>query len=599
MSDHALTPEDAHRARLLRAMGRLLSAAGLVLVIAQLFFWIHPGFPKAPWTDLFLDLLVITAGPLTLWFVRTGRLRPAAWTVLSLLLVGSAFRLIIEGQPTADIAARPSLLLTIALAFVLLERPSVWFVLGASVLILVITHVLWWAGYLPPPASRDRFAQLVFSIAIWVIPATLLAAVLYSTMKALRHQARTQRERVRELTLLHEISKRITRVLDLDELLETAVQSLHRDFGYHSVVILTLNRGETVLVASALAGRFASVVPPGHTQHLAEGLIGWAARHGETVLVNDVAADPRYVNDFPQQIQTQSELCVPVRIGENVIGVVDVQSDHRDAFDANDQMVLETLAGQIAGAMENARLYQAEHAAHRHVRDLATYLQNAREEERTHVARELLEEFGQLMTALQMDLAWLMSRLTNEQSDLKEKIDGMSELINQSLQLVRRLSGQLRPSVLDHFGLAAATEWQAEIFSEQSGVSHQLRLDEGSDLLDRELSTALFRILQESLTNVERHAEATEVRIDLRVDPDRATLVVTDDGRGIAPDEISGPQSMGLAGMRQRARALDGDVIVEALPERGTRITASIPRKRPQLGTQTGEGGAHADPEAS
>ncbi len=582
VSDHARTPEDVHRARLLRTVGRLLSAAGLVFVAAQLFFWIHPGFPQAPWADLLLDLMVITAGPLVLWFVRTGRLQSAAWTVLSLLLVGSAFCLFIEGQPTVDVAGRPSLLLTVALAFVLLERPGAWFVLGASVLILVTAHVLWWAGYLPPPASRDRLTQLVFSITAWVVPSTLLAATLYSTMRALRDQARTQRERVKELTLLHEISKRITRVLDLDRLLETAVESLHHDFGYHSVVILTLDQDQETLTARALAGEFASVLSPGNTQGLAEGLIGWAARHAETVLVNDVAADPRYVNYYPQQIHTESELCVPICVGDDVVGVLDLQSDHRDAFDANDRMVLETLASQIAGGMENARLYQAEYAAHRHVRNLATYLQNAREEERTHIAHELLEAFGQLMAALQMDLAWLVGRLPGDQPRLVEKTDEMSNLIDESLQIVRRLSSQLRPSVLDHFGLAAAIEWQAEAFSEQSDVSHRLQLDEGSDLLDRELSTALFRILQESLTNVERHAEATEVHIDLRVDPDRATLMVTDDGRGIAPEEISGSQSLGLAGMRQRAHALDGQVTVEALPDRGTRVTAAIPRPEPR-----------------
>jgi len=576
-----LTPEDAHRARLLHIMGLHLSAAGTLFTATALLFWLHPAFPAPPWTDLLLDALVILAGPLTVWFVRSSRLRCAAWTVLSLLLVGSALRLFVEGQPVTDIAARPSLLLTVVLAIVLLERRGAWLVLGASVVILVSMHALWWGGYLPPPASRDRLSQLLFSITGWIVLAIILAAILHSTMRALRDQARTLQERVRELTLLHEISKQITRQLDLDTLLETAVQSLHHRFGYHSAVILTLDEERETLTVRAVASSFARIPPHGHTQALDEGLIGWAARQVETVLVNDVAADARYVNRYPEQIHTRSELCVPIRIGKDVAGVLDVQSDRLGAFDNSDVLVLETLAGQIAGAMENARLYQAERAAHQQVRELATHLQNAREEERAHIARELLEEFGQLMTAVQLDLSWLISGLPSDQPRLADKANSTSDLIDESLKLVRRLSSQLRPSVLDHFGLAAAIKWQAEAFSEQSGIPHRLHLDGPADLLDRELSTALFRILEESLINVERHAEATEVHIELWTDPDQATLVVADDGRGIVPEEMSGPGSLGLAGMRQRAQALDGEVTVERLSGQGTRVIASIPRTRP------------------
>ncbi len=578
---HALTPEDAHRARLLHTIGLLLCAAGFLFSAPQFFFWVHPALPTPPWTDLVLDVLMVIAGPLTLWFARSGRLRSAAWTVLALLLMGSATHLYVDGQPATDIAGRPSLLLTVALAFVLLELRSAWLVLGASVVILVSTHALWWGGYLPPQPSRDRLAQLLFSLTGWITLAAILAAVLYSTMRALRDQARSLRERVKELTLLHQIGEKITGMLDLNTLLETAVQSLHSHFGYHSVVILTLNEEREALAVQAVASRFASIPPHGHTQSLDEGLIGWAASHAETILVNDVTADPRYVNRYPQQIRTLSELCVPIRIGDEVAGVLDVQSDRRDAFDDSDLMVLETLAGQIAGAMQNARLYQAERAAHHQVRDLATYLQNAREEERTHIAREILDEFGQLMAALQMDLSWLVSRLPGDQPRLTEKANDMSDVIDASLQVVRRLSSQLRPSVLDHFGLAAAIRWQAETFSERSGIPHWLHLSGRADLLGRELSTALFRILQESLTNVEHHAEASEVHIELHVDRDQATLAVTDDGRGIAPEETSGPRSLGLAGIRQRAQALDGQVVIEGVPGQGTRITASIPRTCP------------------
>ena len=573
-------PEDAHRARLLNTMGLLLSAAGLLFLSIQVIFWVHPAFRPAPGTDLLLDGAVILSGSLTLWLVRSGWPRSAAWIVLGVLTVGAAFHLDEEGRPTTNGGAQVSLLLTVALAFVLLERRAAWWVLAAAVIVLTSVHGLWWGGYLPQPIPRDRLSELLFSITAWTIPATGLAAVLYSTMSVLRDQARTLRERVKELTLLHETGNTITRVLDLDTLLETAVESLHHRFGYHSVAILTLNRDLGVLQPKALAGRLARIVPPSHAQTLDEGLIGWAAHHGETVLVNDVTADQRYLNRYAERLHTRAELCVPIRVGAKVLGVLDVQSDYRDAFDDSDVRVLETLAGQIAGAMENARLYEAERDAHQQVRHLATYLQNAREEERAHISRQILDEFGQLMTALQMDLSWLVNRLPDEQPQLTEKAETMSGVIDDSLQVIGTLSSQLRPRVLDHFGLAAAIKWQARAFSEGSDIPHRLRLDDEADSLAPELSTALFRILQESLRNVERHAEASEVRIDLQVDTNQAAVVVVDDGRGIAPEEISGPGSLGLAGMRQRAEALGGRLTVEGLPGQGTTVTASIPRMR-------------------
>jgi signal transduction histidine kinase len=578
---HESTPEDAYRARLLHTTGLLLCAAGVLFLAPHLFLWIHPAFPSPPPMDIVLEVLVITAGPLTLGFVRSGRIQSAAWTVLGLLLLGSAIGLFAEGRPLTDTAARPSLLLTVALAFVLLERRGAWWVLTASAVILISMHALWWGGYLPRPVSRDRASRIFFSIAAWIVLATILAAVLYHTMKAFRDRAHNLRERVKELTLLHQTSKEITGTLDVDRPLETAVHSLRRDFGYHSVVILTVDQREGIITAQALAGSFTSIVPRGHTQALDEGLIGWAASHVETVLVNDVLADPRYVNYFPEQIHTRSELCVPIRLGDAAVGVLDVQSDHRDAFDDRDVMVLETLAGQIAAAMENARLYQAERAAHQQVRDLVAYLQNAQEEERAHVAREILDDFGQLMTRLQMDLSWLRSRFPSDQPRLTAKVDRMSHVVGESMQVVRRLSSQLRPSILDHFGLEAAIRWQVEAFSERSDIPHQIQVDGEADQLGRELSTALFRILQESLTNVARHAEATEVRVDLHVNHDQATLVVADDGRGITPGEISSPGALGLAGMRERAQAMGGHVTIEGRPGRGTEVTASIPRRRP------------------
>jgi len=583
-----LAPEVVHRSRLLKALGTVLAAVGTAFFLLQLYISSRPGAAPAPWIDLMLNAIVLAAGVATIWLARSERLSLAAWVIVVSFLFAAALKLYVEGRPDTDLAGRLGLLSLVALAFVLLDRAAAWAVFGISAVTLVGMHVLWLNGYLPPPVARDEAGQVVFSIVIWLSAATPIAVVLYSTMSVLRDQARSLRQRVRDLTLLRGIGNQIAQTLDLEDVLATAVRALQSTFGYESVVILTVLREPDRLTARAAAGKHADLLPEDHSQRLSEGLIGWVATRGESVLVNDVGADPRYVNHYRDKVSTQSEIGVPILIADEVVGVLDVQSDRLDAFSEADRRTLETLAGQIALAMENARLYAAERAARDQLRDLVSYIQAAQEDERTHIAREILDEFGQLMAGLQMNLAWLRQRLTKSQGALTEKTHTMANIIDESIHVVRRLSGELRPSVLDHFGLVAAIRWQADAFAERTGITPQLRLDLDTDLVDPKLSTALFRILQEALSNVVLHAEATQVFIRLRLDEQRVALIVQDDGRGIMPEEADGARSLGLVGMRERARALGGDVTIDGIPGRGTTVTATIPRSEAQEHTYRG-----------
>ena len=395
-----------------------------------------------------------------------------------------------------------------------------------------------------------------------------------------RREAEERLERrVSELMLLSEIGRRVAGTLDLEAILREAAQALHERFGYHNALVLTIDPNEDVLTVRAVAGQYAAVPHHELSVGLDQGVTGWCARHGETVLVNDVATDSRYVNSYPDRIVSRSELAVPIRVTGEVVGVLDVQSDYFDAFDENDVILMETLADQIAVAMENARLYEAERTARQELGELAGHLQEAREKERTRIAREIHDEFGQMMTALKMDISWLSKRLPNDAPQLATKVDAMSSMVDRSFGIVRRVSSELRPSILDDLGLAAAIEWQAEQFSQRSGIDTRLHLDDPSSDLNRRASTALFRILQEALTNVARHAHAGEVKIRLTAEPDAVALAVTDDGRGITEDEIAGARSLGLVGMRERARSLGGELTVEGISGESTTVTARVPLK--------------------
>ncbi len=219
--------------------------------------------------------------------------------------------------------------------------------------------------------------------------------------------------------------------------------------------------------------------------------------------------------------------------------------------------------------------------SHKQLRALSTYLQHVREEERSRIAREVHDELGQALTSCKLDASWLAHHLPKNQKDLSEKAEKLSSGIDSTIQTVRRISTELRPSILDYLGLAAALEWQAQEFQSRTGIRCRVsaRLREPS--LDPDLTTTFFRIFQETLTNVIRHAKATQVDVRLKEDTARIILDVRDNGRGISREEIADPRSMGLLGMRERAALLGGDFKIQPMRGgKGTSAYVAIPRRQ-------------------
>jgi PAS domain S-box-containing protein len=227
-------------------------------------------------------------------------------------------------------------------------------------------------------------------------------------------------------------------------------------------------------------------------------------------------------------------------------------------------------------------------ASREQLRVLAAHLQSIREEERTRIAREIHDELGQLLTGLKLDLAWLATRLPMAQEYMREKIRTMSGLVDDTIKSVRRIATELRPGILDDLGLTAAIEWQAQEFQTRTGIHCEFLAEQSNGVDDPERRTALFRILQETLTNVARHAHATQVVVSLQVDDNRCELRVEDNGRGITDAEIFNRKSLGLLGIQERARLLGGDVHIIGRPGTGTTISVWIPaapRPAPPIAT--------------
>jgi signal transduction histidine kinase len=213
------------------------------------------------------------------------------------------------------------------------------------------------------------------------------------------------------------------------------------------------------------------------------------------------------------------------------------------------------------------------------LRDLSRHLESVREEERTSSAREIHDELGQLLTALKIDMSWMAKRLPKAETSLAEKTRTMYELVDGAIQTVKRISSELRPGLLDDLGLAAAIEWQAQELRKRTDIDFEFRASPKEITLDRDRSTAIFRICQEALTNVVRHANATRVRLSLQQKRGGILLRISDNGKGIAEKQLSDPKAFGLIGMRERARFWGGEVKISGTPGKGTVVAVSIPLK--------------------
>jgi PAS domain S-box-containing protein len=246
---------------------------------------------------------------------------------------------------------------------------------------------------------------------------------------------------------------------------------------------------------------------------------------------------------------------------------------------ANDGTIL-GYQGIIRDISGRKRAEEELRSSREQLRALSAHLQSVREEERALIAREIHDELGQELTGLKMDLSWLIKRLPSDQGLLVKKTESMSKLLDNTIQLVRRISTKLRPGVLDDLGLTAAIEWQAQDFRNRTGIECEFNSNVREVDLDQDRSTTVFRILQETLTNVARHASATYVNIFLEEEATSLVLVVEDNGRGITESEASDPKSLGLLGMRERALVFGGQVEIRGTPGRGTAVTLKIPQQK-------------------
>jgi signal transduction histidine kinase len=216
-------------------------------------------------------------------------------------------------------------------------------------------------------------------------------------------------------------------------------------------------------------------------------------------------------------------------------------------------------------------------ASREELRSLSSHLQSVREEERQGVAREIHDELGQALSSLKLDLALMKEELHQTPQEAERRVTSMSEVCDTTIKAVRRIITQLRPRLLDDLGLTAAIEWQADEFQHRTGIVCALDIVPEEITLDEARSTAIFRIFQETLTNVARHSGATKVAVRFRLDDSGVRLHVSDNGKGIPENQIHDSRSFGLLGIRERAHYWGGSVTITGSPMKGTSVEAFFP----------------------
>jgi signal transduction histidine kinase len=253
----------------------------------------------------------------------------------------------------------------------------------------------------------------------------------------------------------------------------------------------------------------------------------------------------------------------------------------------DDPLVIQEYNAVLMGKLEEKSLELEERneqlrLANEQLRALTARNETIREQERMTIAREIHDVLAQELTRLKIDLVWLAKRAAKPIDDetrgtMAARIDDAVAQADTAITTVQRIATELRPVILDSLGLPAAVEWQMEDFARRTGLTCRTRAPHGDSTLSRECSTAVFRILQESLTNIVRHAHATEIDVQFVEDPDLALLTVADNGRGITATQIAEATSIGLVGMRERAQAFGGTVEIIGAPGAGTTVQVRIP----------------------
>lgn len=393
------------------------------------------------------------------------------------------------------------------------------------------------------------------------------------------------RQRNKELAALNAIATTVSQSLDLNQILDDALDEvLQLDMfgGAAKGMLFGLDEADGRLVLIAHRGTPEDHPCLAQPPQLGECLCGLVAQEGEAIILEDCWGDERHSRHWPS-MPTHKDICLPLKVRGQVLGVMNVRLPTTHQVAGHDVQLLTSVADQIGVAIENARLFEAVSQQHERLRALTSQLAEAEETERRRLAQELHDQVGRKLTALGLNLNIIRTAMPEDGPQKATSLLVESqELVEQTTQLIRGVMSELRPPMLDDLGLLETLQWYGEQFVARTGISVDVKGEELTRPLPTRIENTLFRITQESLTNVAKHAQATEVRISLELDSEIVRLIIADDGIGYSPNQQAKPgedHGWGLLIMAERAEAVGGRCWIEPRPSKGgTRVIVEIPR---------------------
>jgi signal transduction histidine kinase len=390
----------------------------------------------------------------------------------------------------------------------------------------------------------------------------IASARLYDEAQSLAKQVKRRNE---QLTVLNTLARMAVSTLDVERMLTDVTVQIQQGFGYSHVEMYMVDDETQELALAAQAGSF---MPNeiGYRQPTTLGLLGRAYHTAQTVRVDDVLLESDYYVET--MIQTRSELCVPIVSGGRVRAVLNLESRRVGAFTDEDVGVLETAADVLASAIENARLYQRAQEA-------------AVLEERGRLARDLHDSVSQQLFSMTLTAQAARAHLAKNPARATSQLERLQETATAALAEMRALIFQLRPPGLSEQGLVAALQQHVTALGRREGLTVELQVS-GEERYTRGAEQAIYRIVQESLNNVVKHAGTCKVTISLDMQPEQLRLQVTDDGAGFdtASESYLSNRHLGLTSMSERAAELGGTLDLHSEPGRGTEVTVRVPRIR-------------------
>lgn len=380
------------------------------------------------------------------------------------------------------------------------------------------------------------------------------------------------------LSCLLEVAQVVNSSLEVDAVLGQVLSQAKHNLGAESGSIMLLEEGSRELRVLAAQGPRASTIR-GRRQTLGDGIAGWVALHGQPVLLHGRAEDPRF-HRICDRTDVRDALCVPLQAGEQVIGVISLNNRlHAEPFSDEDLELLTALAHQAALAIRNARSFQEMRRQRSTVERLLDELVGAQQEERMRIALQIHEGPAQTLFAALSNLEAARSLAAGASDELAEVFHELERTIRQAITETRAVMVDLRPASLHQMGLIPALNQYARQFEARTGIRTHVSSVGPERRLPTVVESCFYRIVQEALTNVWKHAGAAEARVTVEIRDVSCTLEIADDGGGFdlerAREEAG--QHLGMSSLRDRAELVGGRFSVTSAPSEGTRVSVTVP----------------------